>query len=229
MTLAGTCLKMVARATFCDSSLWDCCSVLFIEKVHLWCHLASNLSACCLLKRSTFGVISLWEMQIYFCFLVAVQSWILKRYESAIHSTAIDSLCRMIKMHALSIQLLNNYHSSTINFQKWCISLVWFSSFSSDNILNFQFRVLIFPLISSKRIELYPRLDLSFFSEQLVKWLSWRTIGLIAEVCLSDAVEFNYSHCRNEHYYLVSTTILKYDCCENLVQFGWNDVENESN
>jgi hypothetical protein len=32
---------------------------------------------------------------------------------------------------------------------------------------------------------------------QFVKWWSWSTIGLIAEVCLRDSVAFNYSHCRN--------------------------------
>jgi hypothetical protein len=38
---------------------------------------------------------------------------------------------------------------------------------------------------------------LILFSVQFVKWWFWSTIGLIAEVCLSDSVAFNYSHCRN--------------------------------
>jgi hypothetical protein len=39
--------------------------------------------------------------------------------------------------------------------------------------------------------------DLELSSDQFLKWYSWSRIGLIAEVCLSDSVEFHYSHCRN--------------------------------
>jgi hypothetical protein len=170
MTSAGTCLKMVARASHfvtvrCEiaaaccllkrstfggflhftlpSSVTEkpatCVILLLIEKVHLWCGICyCDLSNLLQLSSSLFNAVKRWKP------LDAV--WLV------IHANAVDSLCRMIKMHALSIQL----------FQSSFIQLVCFSSFDSENILNFQFRMFACSLISSKRIELqYPRMCFS--------------------------------------------------------------------
>jgi hypothetical protein len=76
--------------------------------------------------------------------------------------------------------------------------------FPSEEILKFHFRILTFPSVCSY-INQSNYMQGGYFQKiwsilvQIVKWWSGSTISLIAEVCLSDSVGFNYSHCRNAH------------------------------
>jgi hypothetical protein len=89
----------------------------------------------------------------------------------------------------------NRISASKYDFP-WC--------FPSEEILKIHFRILTFPSICSAflPIEFYARIvflgNLELFNVEFAKWWSWSTIGLIGEVCLSDSVELNYSHCRND-------------------------------
>jgi hypothetical protein len=126
MTLANTCLKMVARAMAhfvtvrCEIAA-ACCLLkrsTFGGILHFraWQKSLRLVSSCCLLKRSTFGVVFvIWIWEIYFCSVNTVKRWKpLDAVWLVIHADAVASLCRMIKMHALSIQLLKSNKFSEV-------------------------------------------------------------------------------------------------------------------
>ena len=94
---------------------------------------------------------------------------------------------------------------------KWCrerIELVWARydfplCFPSEEILKFHFRILTFPSVCyyfSQSNYMQSGCFQKNWSNwvQFVKWWPWSTISLIAEVCLSNSVAFNYSHFRND-------------------------------
>jgi hypothetical protein len=78
---------------------------------------------------------------------------VLKRYDSVIHSNAVDSLCRMINMHALSIRLFKHNKFSNVMDE---IRLVWFFPFhfrERSRMFNFVFS---FPrMLSNLAIDFY--------------------------------------------------------------------------
>jgi len=126
---------------------------------------------------------------------------------------------------------------------KWCwerSELVWVGMvfplrFPSEEILKFHFRILTFPSVyyairqsnymqSSCFQEIWSYLVFRLWidvSEVRLAWLQ-RYVWVIQFHSIIHIVEMI-------RYYLASTTVLKYDCCEELEAFGWNDVENEAN
>jgi hypothetical protein len=115
MTAADTCLKMVARATFCDSSL------RLLQRVVYWKGpplVASCISDLLGSDRKGYdlrhhdvywkGPLLVWSLSSQFEDILLVSpslstllnaGRLLTRYGSVIHANAADSLCRMIKMH----------------------------------------------------------------------------------------------------------------------------------
>jgi hypothetical protein len=155
MTLADTCLRMVARATFCDRSLWDRCNVLLIAKVHLWWHLAFHASS--VTDRKAYDLCHhvaywkgphlnmVWSLYLdlmecnYFCYLITVKRWkVLKYYASIIHSMQLTShVAEMFTEDASSQLILMSWQCVTrLSGESWPFSnRSIYSSIGSNHII----------------------------------------------------------------------------------------------
>jgi hypothetical protein len=160
----------------------------------------------CFEKIWSFLVISLWTGAIG-----ARLAW-LRRYVWVLQLDSLIHICRNHQLlfavdYRIEIRLLWEIGGIWL---KWCrerTEILWPGMilpwcFPSEEILNFHFRILTFPSVCYA-IKQSNYVQSGYFQKiwsvlvQFVKWWSWSMIGLIAEVCLSDSVTFNYSHFRN--------------------------------
>jgi hypothetical protein len=199
-SLAATCLKMVARATFCVTVHCEiaaaCCLLkrsTFGDILHFTLPSSvtekpPTVSSCCWLKRSTFGVVIsiLRNANLLLLFhhcSMPEGSW----------SGMILLFIHMQLTHCVGWSKCMLYRSnywSTINFQEVDkSSLLWFFSRERSWIFNFVFSYfLACSLISSKRIELYATMCFSKFCRSSINETSGSVTLQSIQVCFCSGV-----------------------------------------